>query len=327
MTVTPQVEALRSRMAVKLELISCERNAELKNLGIGTFTQHPTHLHHYTTADGVLGVLNRRVIYATSAQFLNDYSEGIYGLSVARDAIVPMMNQQTHFFESSFLNSILDNINHMDIRSNFYLVCFCEKRDLLSQRRGYAGRGGYSLDFRTAEMFESKVFVDCELVKVVYDGETQRRLITSVLQRYVAALREVFELSNSSFSLAINLNGPTHPALVELGKLVSSILNELVYLAAIFKSPTFQEESEWRLLSCRPPASATAVTDIKFRSAAGLLIPYVEIPIQITESSLASITCGPSSHGALPRKGVELLLAYQALQNVPVISTEIPLKR
>ena len=201
---TEYIEALRARVTAALDSLAPNDRVDLQTLGIGNFAERRTSLHHYTTADGLLGIVNQRVIYATSAQFLNDYSEILYGLTMANDAILAIKQTAGGFFDHMFLNAIVNKLDRVDIRGNFHIVCFCEKRDLLSQWRGYGANGGYSLDFHIAEMLDPKQLVGRELVKVLYDRTTQKQLIESLIQRYYRAFREVFELDKGNFSLALH---------------------------------------------------------------------------------------------------------------------------
>ena len=323
MTATPLVAALKAKVSSKLEALRLANEEERKTLRIGSCAERPTSLHHYTTADGVIGILGNNLIYATSAQFLNDYTEGVFGLMIAKDVILSMTNTTRHFFEQTFLTNALSKLNANDIRGKVYVACFCETRDLLSQWRGYGMAGGYSLDFNTAHMLKLRDLRGRELIKVLYDPSMQQQIVKSLIQRYLAAFREVFKLDDGNFALAVRLDGPPHPALVEMDRIVSALLVELVYLAAFFKSPTFQEESEWRLVTYRPHEQ---FGKLKFRSTRGLIIPYIEIPIQIAKSSLASITCGPSPHGPLSKRSVEVLLEQSGLGGVQVLGSEVPLK-
>jgi Protein of unknown function (DUF2971) len=323
---TPYVQALRSRLVETLDLLAAECTAELQTLRIGRFAEQPSLLHHYTTADGVLGIISKKVIYATSAPFLNDVSEVLYGFTKARDALIAASKTSTHFFEQILFSTILatlTNIEEADIRLAMYVTCFCEKRDLLSQWRGYGANAGYSIDFRAAEMFKSRDATKQVFVKVLYDLATQDQLLASYINRSLKAFREVFELDTGDISLALKLDGPPHPALVEMQKFVNAFVGNLANLAIFFKSPTFAEESEWRVLT---HGTVETREQLRFRSTRGLIYPYLEIPIQVTKSSLVSITAGPSPHGTLSKKSVRFFLDQNGLENVAVVGSEIPLK-
>jgi hypothetical protein len=319
------VEALQTRVQAELNLLPAQDRAELGSSQSGVFAERPDLLHHYTSADGVLGIITTQSIYATNILFVNGSSEIRYGLSIAVNTMRALSKRLGYCFETNFLTSVIACIGEMEQANSpesLHIACFCESRDLLSQWRGYGGSGGYSLDFNT-EIFDVWKPSERQLLKVIYDDKKQRELIESVINRYLSSLRRAFELDKGDFAVTIDLNAPTPPDIVEMGKLVVALVGSLVYLAAFFKSPTFREESEWRLITT---CDATHFSDLRFRSNRGLLVPYVAIPIDVTDSSLASITCGPSPHGPLSKRSIELFLRQAGLKGVQVLGSEIPLK-
>jgi hypothetical protein len=322
---TPYTEALKTRVAAKLDALHAENTTELETLKIGRFAEPRRVLHHYTTADGLLGILAKKVIYATGAPFMNDYSEVLYGITMAKNFAMAEIKKTNQLFEYNLLHmlsGLLDNIEQSHAELEIYITCFCEKRDLLSQWRGYGANGGYSLDPRPDESFQLTAPTHQHFVKILYDRELQEKLVNSYILRHAAAFREAFEL-DKGFSLALRLDGTPHPAVVEMNRIVTALVGDLLNLAFFFKSPTFEEESEWRLLTHRTPDSTEP---LKFRSARGLICPYLEIPIHLTPSSLDSITCGPSPHGTLTKKAVKSLLGQNGLPSVSLLGSEIPLK-
>ena len=53
-----------------------------------TFTgNYPVFLAHYTTAAGLKGILEKRVLFATHYQYLNDSLELVYGIRLIQQAL------------------------------------------------------------------------------------------------------------------------------------------------------------------------------------------------------------------------------------------------
>ena len=323
MTPEERVEALKLDVNAELKSLRIANQEEWQALRIGKFAERPKYLHHYTTADGLLGILKSKQIYATNSRFLNDYSEGLFGLSIAKEAIFDLTKTTKHFFEQTFLATAQTKLSGGDTTEQIYVACFCETRDLLSQWRGYGANGGYSADFATSEMFTPRGLRGGELIKVLYEPKLQNRLVRSLIERYLEAFRAVFKLAEGNFSLVVRLDGPPHPALVQTETIVAALLNDLVYLSTFLKSPTFKEECEWRLVI---DPTQPQFDKLQFRSLRGLVVPYIEIPIQTGQSALVSITCGPSPHGVLASRSVRVLLRELGLERVEVFGSEIPLK-
>ena len=49
-------------------------------------------IFHYTSPEGILGILNSKSLFATDLNYLNDKSEGIYGLSLLQKELNSLLN-------------------------------------------------------------------------------------------------------------------------------------------------------------------------------------------------------------------------------------------
>ena len=139
---------------------------------------HPPVLYHYTTADGFLGIVETRSLWASNAAFLNDSTELVYIVSVL-DEIVQELDEsgdEVSIRMSAFASLLRRGLT--DLRAyDVYVACFCEAGDLLSQWRGYPrDGGGYSLGFDSVVLDAAQ-----SLRRVVYDRPTQLDLVRSVL--------------------------------------------------------------------------------------------------------------------------------------------------
>jgi hypothetical protein len=111
-----------------------------------TFAEHlqqaiPEFLYHYTSQDGLLGIVQSRAIWATNISYMNDATE--FGL--ARDRLLEEI--RTRYIRKASVD-VVSWITTKITDSPICVSCFCEDGDLLSQWRGYAGDGyGYSLAF------------------------------------------------------------------------------------------------------------------------------------------------------------------------------------
>ena len=111
-------------------------------------------LHHYTTADGLKGIIENNQLWATSAYFLNDSAEITYGYGVLKEVLDDWLAKNPRPEGSVTLGLARglyrffgeDLLNRNMIRP-IYLACFCEDDNLLSQWRTYGQSGGYSLGF------------------------------------------------------------------------------------------------------------------------------------------------------------------------------------
>jgi hypothetical protein len=130
-------------------------------------------LFHYTTANGLVGILRNNEIWSTAYYCTNDESE----LSAGKDVLTPIFRSKTHQMIQEadprvdiFRNRGVDIRDYADkfeqiilsLALHFfcvYITCFCKpsgKEDflhgLLSQWRGYGKDGGYALQFSRAKL-------------------------------------------------------------------------------------------------------------------------------------------------------------------------------
>lgn len=139
-------------------------------------------LYHYTTWDGLSGILNSGNLRATHYKFLNDYSE----ITLFRDRLVRLIlpHVQKQYEElikrSPHAKSEIDKEGGLTLAVQYdseafvdaqyhatgdeiYIASFCGEHSdayvnsngLLSQWRGYGARGGYALVFDTKKLEET----------------------------------------------------------------------------------------------------------------------------------------------------------------------------
>lgn len=100
-------------------------------------------LYHYTTVNGLQGILETNRLWASAAYYLNDSSEVEYGSHLLHDelSVWRTANQNNPCFAADVLQG-LDEIfssplSRISRTSTIYVTCFCENGNLLSQWRAY----------------------------------------------------------------------------------------------------------------------------------------------------------------------------------------------
>ncbi|HUY99940.1 MAG TPA: DUF2971 domain-containing protein [Thermomicrobiaceae bacterium] len=149
----------------------------------------PSLLYHYTDAAGLRGIVTSGELWATDAFYLNDASEFRYVFQLVAEELEQMeqadppppdaaseVAEMIRLAADIALETIRDDIP-------FFVACFCKRKDLLSQWRGYAkGTGGFSIGFKRRELEavgEDRDFGRCEFRQVSYDAEVQRAELTT----------------------------------------------------------------------------------------------------------------------------------------------------
>jgi hypothetical protein len=193
-----------------------------------------------------------------------------------------------------------------------FVASFCDKANLLSQWRGYANGGGYSIEFDPqvlqGALQQAKFDSARGIFRVVYKESEQRDLVQFVLSRLVDSVPKAIA----------RFRGDLNECAEELG---AALFGQLAMLGPLFKDESFHEESEWRLVVWQSNPDAWVLEN--FRSVHGRIVPYIIISFDSSDASIISrVTVGPNAENELASDGVRRLLARHGFaENVKVAST------
>jgi len=264
----------------------------------GLETTPTSDLCHYTSQDGLIGILKHKSMYATDASYLNDSQEVVYAVNLAKK----------YFRDrpSRGLRSVMEMMNVLDQTESLvgklpvYVASFSEHPDLLSQWRGYCSKGsGFALCVSPDRMTKIAKARRCELFKCIYDEEQQ----VEVLQKMEEFAVNHFE-SDKSVPLQI-VFGLT-----------------LLSFSTALKHPKFAEESEWRAIQ-RVGGTPS------IRPGASTLTPYINFPLTISATDpveLSKLVVGPTPHALLAVRAARSLLQETSTVCPEPVSSEIPFR-
>jgi hypothetical protein len=266
-------------------------------------------LFHYTTAQALPSILEKRKLWASSIHCLNDAQEYRYAFALTRelcrtgvDIPPPHSDDILEWLDGPYAG--------FESQSRF-VASFSEAPDLLSQWRAYGGKGpAFSIGFEPAALVDIARLNRCELVRCVYKRDEQVALLKELLARILALHAPI--ISGASVSV------PGLPT-----EFVSGLLD----LAVTFKHPSFEEEREWRLATDSRPSAGGG---IKFRSGMSLLVPYIELDLARphTPLQLSRAVVGPTAQPELSREIlIDALKTYGCIARPEaVVKSEIPFR-
>jgi hypothetical protein len=293
-------------------------------------------LYHYTSVEGLEGIVRSNQLWATAASHLNDSSEIEYGSELVRRVLREWFrnrradNSLAERIWSSVLNIFQNPVSRFARNSTVYVSCFCEKDNLLSQWRAYGQRGGYSLQFLAADGAFPRVrpvhnFYSSRLVKVTYDSDRQLGILNELILALNTSLNTPDVTQGFSQYAADDQHNTIQVWLLAIHEL---ILEEI----AAFKNPAFSVEEEWRLVvrprifppqtnEDRAPAGGTLHC---FRASRGIIVPYVLLAPSDGKLPITQIRLGPSIERERVQNSLTLFLATNGFQNVHVDGSDIP---
>ena len=280
----------------------------------------PPVLYHYTSQQGLIGIVTNSCLWATDVYYLNDSSEHKYGEDLIKKAISKRKKKargDTRKFFDEFAA-----YGGLFAETRFFIVSLTENGDLLSQWRAYTPDGnGFSLGFNVAglQAVLSKRG-EFNLVKCVYDESEQEDYVNRLIDEVISQWKNLDEPA------------PTEPGTSRLGIYPPALLRILcAFLAPIFKSKAFYEEGEWRLIFTPNDAGK-----LKFRPGKSMLIPYIEANLAIEVDfaddeeergviPIREVIVGPTPHAVLAMSAVRRLLASKHMEAL-IRMSDIPFR-
>lgn len=213
----------------------------------------PSHLYHYTTSDGFIGIVDSGSIWATNYHYLNDSLEYRYFFGLVKAAVDRINGKKSvgtsegEYFKSDYL---------FDGAEFVFISSFSENPDQLSQWRGYA-EGGYSVGFPRSVFKSLNSNGGLFLAKCIYCEKTATEVAEKLAEYFCC-----------EFSKEKDQNRQT--------RLRNSFVRLTARLAPFFKHKAFEEEAEWRIFSLKGPDDHK---DVFRRSSSTGLVSYIKVPI------------------------------------------------
>ena len=266
-------------------------------------------LYHYTTWDGLLGILKTQTLWATHYRFLNDYSEIVLFrdklvsliLPYVREAYEKLVRQSPHIGQQISQEGGLGQVVQHDAEvavdaqyratgDEIYILSFCgqhktlyiNNNGLLSQWRGYGSGGGFAIVFDTRKLEE---ILDAEAKRFEYSAMHLSDLIYSDDEERLKA-----ELSEDLSVIANDVRNLFDPTKSTIEEKDLKGYREFVNCVSRYKHCGFREENEVRAVilptiidqEYSDLAETNGVTlkpekERKFREKNGQLIPYIEL--------------------------------------------------
>lgn len=256
-------------------------------------------VYHYCTLQGFLGIIQNESLWVSDISKSNDDLECAYSRNQIKDRIEQEIVNDTEVMHAWEMGYDMNSDLHDSVLT--YVACFSEKKDCLSQWRGYADDGkGMAIGFnkKVLEQLAKREKFNLAFAKVIYDKNEHERHVERVLKENLKRMEE---------------RGVGHVAL----ELNTNYRMEF----PLYKHPSFAEEEEWRfVLNSRPNGREIKVGNIifkepKYRVANGKLVSYRELCFSnIKENFVKEIWIGPKADVEL-RDIMQVLERYQYYNN------------
>ncbi|SHH93702.1 DUF2971 domain-containing protein [Clostridium grantii] len=239
-------------------------------------------LYHYTSVDGLKGIIQNSSFWATRSVCSNDIQDSIYIKKILEEVFSLYKNEKNKDFicniREEFNLSIEEYNDSRQIpKEKFYkafVISFSEKKDSRFLWEAYTQNDGFNLMFDKKELIKyfstisPNIFYNKFIYKpIMYSRKEQMRIISKVFKHYY----KIFTLMGEKY-FAEN-------------KLTEELVKKLHYEAPFFKHPFWKEESEYRFVFYRR-YSDNRLIDISTNDSPryeGINIKqtYIELPFDI----------------------------------------------
>lgn len=252
----------------------------------------PEVLYHYTTTEGLIGIIGSGELWASYVGLMNDREETVTASRILSAEYETAVKDPRGMGPAA--STWEDAATHGD---TLLVCCFSESGDALEMWRGYAPDGGYAIGFHAARLSELQ-YSDTRathLFRVEYDEVVFRTQVQSAF-------------------------GPDSE-----GRFGGSDIPVAFALSGGFKESAWSSEKEWRLaLQDHTLCLDFDEPTIHFRSGRYGPLPYARIPF--STDLIRSVRIGPGVFESERRQGVEYLLYANGLPDVDILGTERTLR-
>lgn len=300
-----------------------------------------TSVFHYTSPEGLMGILGNREIFFTDAQYLNDYRERLSINDDLKQFWESRYREYDKEFYSLFKEIYVDSyedkeFSYMDGAATeepfrYFILSASMNKDSLSMWKYYAkdgGYNGYNIDLfipaLVDEWIDRETGVAVEMGLVVYDSGKKQEKICSFVEK-------LYELW-SKYKVSNLLNQ----------KLVKEYKAWIAYASLFFKKSCFSTEEEMRFVAAVQKKELNEIHYKKedgttqkiydFRISNGVLTPFIRMPLFGWSDGDNWITSrvgiGPCMNFDLKKEGI--LRFVQSLEytfnEFSVVESEIPVR-
>ncbi len=254
-------------------------------------------LWHYTTGQGLLGIVQSGSVYATQVSCLNDSAEIKYASRLFKAAVAKLKNDSAELSKAcdeaaDFYDA--DDDDDYPGTLPYFVACFTRSEDNVSQWQGYGrGENGYAIGFSPAGLMRMGGL----LARVSYDAAKHEEMATKLAKATIEFCQEGLD--------AHKADNPDEWKQDFLSKWDEKITQ----LAPMIKDPCWRHEEEYRVVRllvqgqlpelrvCQRDTMMTRHLPLKM--ASDCCYPF--LPIE-------QVVVGPCPHPSISRVSVDTLL-------------------
>jgi len=271
------------------------------------------YLYHYTTPQGLIGIVKSKTLWATHTMYLNDTQEFVKGLNIAKRILDQLRNRETNEERIKKIEWLQKQVSIFSLST--FVASFSSEKDQLSQWRAYCREGGFTIGFPYEKIEQKAEEQAFSLMECIYKEEDQESLI------YKAIWFKVSQWINNPNQLKEEVITYQDAERYKVG---GDLLFELIKVCPLIKDSAFCEEKEWRLIL--NPGQKYESEKRGFFSRGSIIVPYIKFNLgeEIDFWGKTRVVVGASPHIEDSCESVKNLFRCYCGHTVCIEKTKIP---
>lgn len=257
----------------------------------------PDYLYHYCSTESFYSIVTNATLRLSSLTMSNDSMEGKWALEVANEVCMNEIHPDYRQFVIDEMSKIPDSVGCVGL-------CLSEKRDLLSQWRGYSSNGsGVCIGISRESLIEMKgidnsVDPQLEIQKIIYDINAQKDILRPLICDSKKYIEDEFLDIRRRIEYIDRLNNIS--VMEKTNVYIKNILSEArlkVAMMGLFpflfklKTEAFHEEAEWRVLKF---IFDNNYEGCKFKPTERKVVPFVDVNLSsASKPFISELILGP----------------------------------
>ena len=271
----------------------------------------PKLLYHYTSIEGLKGIVDSKSLWASNIHFLNDAHEIGHAIGLLRGQVQSRI-PDAHGAAGKLLEQLNQYLHPANFKQDLmFVVSFTECDDDLSQWRGYCKTGtGVCAGFESEHLSHQANAQTFLIGRCIYELAQQQEIITFVLD-------SILKSAAANPTAESNKADPSQTFF----DFFRQFQIPLLLTAALLKHRAFINEREWRLVS--PIFENYREAPIDYRAGKSMMIPYINFSIDNKGScGLRHLHIGPGPNLELSQRSISMFLAKYGIRDGEWFSTQ-----
>lgn len=216
------------------------------------------YLYHYTTPEGLKGIVETQQLWVSNIFSLNDWTEFQHGTNIFEEATKRLLAKRETLPTGNRYDIILEVAQGLSLATSphVYVCCFSDNGNDLGQWRAYCPQGGFSIGFPERCLYAFAVKQYFDMIPCQYEEDPKRALA----EMMVKSINELEMTTVDAFR--------------------SAVRRAIAYSVPRFKDQAFSQEKETRIV-WTPDDDDDFPNDIAFRTRNGCIVPYLKLGLGV----------------------------------------------